>query len=153
MTVDALVWDHRYLVRSVINRCRVPHHLFDDCVSVGWEALFKATRTYDPSRGASFATHAWHTIRGAVAEFRRQQMRAVTPEVARALHSQPADDTTEAKILVRQILSRMSQEESDLLRAHFLEGKRYVDLFPTRAKANVSRTVHRVLRNAKDIAE
>lgn len=51
------------LARKLNMRCQKNSWVtVDDLVSAGDEALVKATQSYDPSRGASFRTHASHCI-------------------------------------------------------------------------------------------
>ncbi len=59
---ESLVW-------YVVNRLkpRLPHSVSeDDLYSAGMLGLLKASRSYDPTRGAEFKTYAYHRVRGAM---------------------------------------------------------------------------------------
>ena len=59
---QGLVW---YVVNRI--RPRLPRTVSEDeMFSAGMEGLMKASRSYDPSRGAVFKTYAYHRIRGAI---------------------------------------------------------------------------------------
>ena len=59
----------RHLVWYVVNRIktRLPVSISEDeLFAAGMYGLMRASRAYDPSRGAGFKTYAYHRIRGAI---------------------------------------------------------------------------------------
>lgn len=47
----------------------MPPDWLEDCISVGYEALLKSARRYDPNRGVPFKSFAFLRIRGAVVDY------------------------------------------------------------------------------------
>jgi RNA polymerase sigma factor FliA len=59
---ESLVW---YIVNRL--KPRLPHSVSEEeLFAAGMVGLLKASRSYDPSRGAEFKTYAYHRIRGAM---------------------------------------------------------------------------------------
>jgi len=80
-----LVHGHLHLVRAVA--WRVWRDLdatldFEDLVGHGMVGLVQAARRYDPRRGVTFATFAWHRIRGAMFDAVRVMGRYTRREIA-----------------------------------------------------------------------
>jgi len=66
---DKMVMDYLPMVSKIAQRSVTylrPPLSFEDLISAGTIALIKATRDYDPSRGAEFKTYAYIRVRGAI---------------------------------------------------------------------------------------
>src|SRR4051794_21525343 len=83
---------HVPLAKSIVARLRLTYGLnasFDDLYSLGLTGLMQAADRFDPARGASFATYAYHRIRGAVLDGLRRDpdVRLVDPLRATSFNS------------------------------------------------------------------
>jgi RNA polymerase sigma factor for flagellar operon FliA len=68
-TLDKMVTEYLPLVRYIVGRLplQLPHFMDeDDLFSVGVLGLINAAKTYDAGMGASFKTHAYNNVRGAI---------------------------------------------------------------------------------------
>jgi RNA polymerase sigma factor for flagellar operon FliA len=75
---DELVRQGLPLVRSIADRLRRKYTLtasFEDLCAMGFGGLAAAADRFDPSRGASFITFAYHKIRGAILDGLRRSDR------------------------------------------------------------------------------
>lgn len=90
-----LVHGHLHLVRAVAWRVRRELDAtadFEDLVGHGMVGLMQAARRYDGSRGVTFATFAYHRIRGAMLDAVRALGRFTRREVAAYRAGAPAVD-------------------------------------------------------------
>jgi len=131
VSVDDLVQLNLPLVGHVVRETmsRVPGHVSrDDLTSAGMMALVQAATSFDPDRGASFATYASTRIRGAIVDelrgldwaSRSVRRRARQVEDARgrisAALGRPAEDTEVAAAL-GIAMSELVSHRDDVARA------------------------------------
>jgi RNA polymerase sigma factor for flagellar operon FliA len=72
---DALILDHLSTVKVIATRIRrsLPVHVeLDDLVQAGTLGLIDAANKFNKSKQLSFATYAWHRIKGAILDSLRQ---------------------------------------------------------------------------------
>lgn len=126
---DRLVQDYLPLVQHVVSRLtiRVPQGLErSDLFEVGCLGLINAAQTYCASKGASFKTHAYVNIRGAILDeirrhdpvprSRRDRMRQIS-QISRELQEKFGRAATPEEIAAIAKLS-VEQVEEALISAH-----------------------------------
>ncbi len=63
------------IARRILRRLPRGHFLLGELRCAALEGLWQASRSFDPSRGLAFSTHARHRIRGAVLDWLRERDR------------------------------------------------------------------------------
>jgi RNA polymerase sigma factor for flagellar operon FliA len=114
----ALARNHRYLASraaALIHRRVAAHIERTELVALGEAGLVEAANRFDPGRGVTFATFAWHRVHGAIIDGLRAQTllprrvwrRLVELRSARALleHAAANDDTARAMAAIDDELS------------------------------------------------
>ncbi len=153
--VDRLVTDNRKLVEYMVNRYLKRFYVGsmerDDLVSWGLMGLVNAARAWDPARRASFSTLACRAIermiiRGVNREWRpeREQATVSLDQLISGQHGEgedrfvdqlPADEdierrmlATEREVAVKSAISRLSDEQQELLHRHYYEQETVQDI-------------------------
>ena len=156
----ALVTENLPLVRSLARRMAPtarPYLELGDLVSIGTEALLKASRRYDASRKVAFGTFAYQRIRGAMVEGLgaagphsrgRRRRRAGRPEPRALPVFCEYDDRRQvtagrgelAAMVVERIdchrlsdrlesaLGELDPREREIIRRHYIDGEPVIDI-------------------------
>ena len=59
------------MIHEIVNSCEISAHEKEDLYQEGLIGLYKAALSYDPLRGASFSTYAYHCIKHSIFTFLR----------------------------------------------------------------------------------
>lgn len=73
--IDQLITDNLRLIYAQMHKLNVPYN--DDAYDYGLEALFKAAKTFDSSRGYAFSTYASTCIYNGIATYLRQELKPI----------------------------------------------------------------------------
>jgi RNA polymerase sigma factor for flagellar operon FliA len=133
----ALIETHLHLVQALARQVHtdVCDRLeLDDLVAYGHHGLCDAARRFDPGQGVSFATYAWHRVRGAMLDGLRE-MTEVDEELPDDVAELPdlgerADDLAAAADERRRlfrVLATLPDKERHFVEKHYFEDKTLID--------------------------
>ena len=120
MNFNELVKTHEPLIFAIIGRLRPFFRNLltrDDMHQAGMIGLWRASETFDPSRGFEFSTHAWHWITGNIKREAQIALKAkartdrLSFKTAQMIEDKPGEDATVAADTVRQLIKRLTPAE------------------------------------------
>lgn len=129
---EELILAYRPMVYWLAKSLRVPYNTYPDLIQEGMVALISAVDSFDISRNNRFSTFAYYKIRGRMINFlQRVEAKAPIPvddavfaeEAAKAVSVSAAAERSEWTIDLQKAMDRLSQRESDIIRALILEGE------------------------------
>lgn len=129
---EELILAYRPMVYWLAKSLRVPYNTYPDLIQEGMVALISAVDYFDIGRNNRFSTFAYYKIRGRLINFlQRVEAKAPIPvddvvfaqEDAKAVSANPGADRSEWIIDLEQAMARLSERESDIIRAMIFEGE------------------------------
>lgn len=129
---EELILAYRPMVYWLAKSLRVPYNTYPDLIQEGMVALISAVDSFDISRNNRFSTFAYYKIRGRMINFlQRVEAKAPIPvddavfaeEDAKVASVSAGAERSEWTIDLEQAMGRLSQRESDIIRALILEGE------------------------------
>lgn len=117
-----LLQEHMYLVVShALNYFKTPITDIDDYKQIGYIALLKAAKSYNPDKGVKFGTYAWKAIKNAIQKeitkfYPKHKQVQLSENIAyNSIESiwelMPASLTAEEQIVIKYRLQNMSLRE------------------------------------------
>mgnify|MGYP001463933559 CR=1 FL=1 len=129
---DELILAYRPMVYWLAKKLKVPYSTYPDLIQEGIVALIGAVDAFDISRNNRFSTFAYYKIRGRMINF-LQRVEAKAPIAVDEEFFAEEDmsissvmdqaERSEWTLDLEQALSRLSERESDIVRALVIEGR------------------------------
>ena len=129
---DELILAYRPMVYWLAKKLRVPYSTYPDLIQEGIIALIGAVDAFDINRNNRFSTFAYYKIRGRMINF-LQRVEAKAPiavdedffidEDMKMSSVFDEADHSEWTVDLQQALARLSERESDIVRALVIEGR------------------------------
>jgi len=159
---NALILQHLDSVHAACNRLKPPFAVRDELISVGYEALVRASRRYDSSKKATFATFAFWPVRGAMLDCLAEQARWSARRASIFDEEEPLDTASpevHQRTLTAQVLAAVEElppRSRELIKGHYLQGntlatvgKRH-GLSKTRTTVHLARAIQQLRENLTD---
>lgn len=129
---EKLILAYRPMVYWLAKPLKIPYNTYPDLIQEGMVALISAVDAFDISRNNRFSTFAYYKIKGRMINFlQRVEARAPVPvndvifadEDAKTAPLRSEADRSEWTIDLEQAMRRLSDRESDIVRALILDGE------------------------------
>lgn len=113
------------LIIGLANDCG-PASEHEDLVAIGMMQLWLAMKNFDPARHTKFVTYLHHTVWGHMTNHMQRFCRKLPQDfgiVSNMWRNNSRDDGNSAVEKTDDLMSTLSQEDSEFLRQYYLEGK------------------------------